>query len=215
MGRQLSTDFLRVAPGDAGVRLSAPSSDAAGPGSYPAPPVSTHAPSSAARPGKTGTCDAKALESTRQITGRSLVRIEGGVPVPTGRWSAAWAEELRCNTDVYNRRWYIETPWFSLRLHHWLRSDDSRAFHDHPWNFWVFVLSGGYLDRTPYGDEIMHAGKCVYRDCGHMHWVDLYAGPCWSLVLTGPKVRRWGFWKNGKFTRSNKYFLRWGSHPCE
>jgi hypothetical protein len=40
-------------------------------------------------------------------------------------------------------------------------------------------------------------------------------GGCWTLLLTGPKVRRWGFWVSKKFKKSNKYFLGHGSHPCE
>jgi hypothetical protein len=35
------------------------------------------------------------------------------------------------------------------------------------------------------------------------------------LVLTGPKVRRWGFWVQGLWTKSYKYFHHWGNHPCD
>jgi hypothetical protein len=29
----------------------------------------------------------------------------------------------------------LSTPWFGVYLHHLLRSDYDRAFHDHPWGF--------------------------------------------------------------------------------
>jgi hypothetical protein len=40
-------------------------------------------------------------------------------------------------------------------------------------------------------------------------------GGCWSLVLTGPKRRRWGFWVKDKFVKANKYFLSFGAHHCQ
>jgi hypothetical protein len=34
-------------------------------------------------------------------------------------------------------------------------------------------------------------------------------------MLTGPKIRAWGFWLNGtKFVKANKWFLTRGHHPC-
>jgi hypothetical protein len=49
---------------------------------------------------------------------------------------------------TYLRRWYlIETPWFGLKLHHILRSDQpNRGFHDHPWSFVSFKLRGSYTE---------------------------------------------------------------------
>jgi hypothetical protein len=44
----------------------------------------------------------------------------------------------------YMRRYIFRTPWFTLRLHHILRSDDDRHLHDHPFDFTSFLLTGGY-----------------------------------------------------------------------
>lgn len=126
-----------------------------------------------------------------------------------------WREKLYCQTGVYVERWYLETPWFSLRLHHWKHSDDSRHFHDHPWNFYTFILKGGYTDCTPNGNERMTAGKLAYREAKHQHTVQVDKGGCWSILLTGPKVRRWGFWVGKKWKKANKYFLEHGKHVCE
>lgn len=127
-----------------------------------------------------------------------------------------WAEELRCQNAVYNRRWYFECSWFSLRLHHWLHSDDSRAFHDHPFNFWTFVLKGSYEDITPEGVELMPAGTLCYRKAEHRHWVKILPDGCWTILLTGPKIRKWGFWTgNTRWRKSNKYFYKRGPHVCD
>jgi hypothetical protein len=126
-----------------------------------------------------------------------------------------WGEELRCQTGVYIKRWYLETPWFSLRLHHWLHSDDDRHFHDHPWSFITFVIAGGYTDCSPTGKERMKRGKIAVRQATHQHTVKVDPGGCWTFLITGPKVRRWGFWVGKKWKKSNKYFLENGAHACD
>lgn len=148
-------------------------------------------------------------ESSRHITDRQ----RGSTPAP--RTKFRWKEELRCNTGVYVRRWYIETRWFSVRIHHWLHSDDDRNFHDHPWWFLTFVLQGGYKDFTPSGVEELRAGMLRYRPALHRHTVKVNSGGCWTILVTGPKVRKWGFWVGRKFRKSNKYFLEWGKHICD
>lgn len=114
----------------------------------------------------------------------------------------------------YVIRWRIETPIGSVRLHHWLGPDDDRAFHDHPWWFLTFVLRGGYIDVSPEGDDHLYAPAVRFRRAHHRHTVVPECEGAWTLVITGPKVRRWGFWLNGKFIRANKWFLTQGHHPC-
>jgi hypothetical protein len=143
--------------------------------------------------------------------GRSVGHSYPRLPI----FKAKWAEELHCQTGVYVRRWYIETRWGSIRLHHWLHSDDNRAFHDHPFNFITFVLWGGYTDKGPDKDEIMNAPKISYRPANHMHTVQVNPGGCWTLLLTGPQIRKWGFWNGKKWKKSNKYFLEHGMRVCD
>jgi len=120
---------------------------------------------------------------------------------------------------VYLRRWRIETPWFSVRLHHWLKSDDHRNLHDHPWDFYTFILKGGYIDHSEHagiGIEIpARPGHWYYRPATHRHWVEIPPQGAWTIIFTGPIIRRWGFWVRGKFKKANKYFLEEGPHPCD
>jgi len=149
-------------------------------------------------------------QSARYIT----ERLRGSNPVPGTKFRVKWAEELRCLTGVYVRRWYIETAWFSIRLHHWLHSDDARAHHDHPWDFITIILRGGYSDVTAEGVQKMHPGKIAFRRAEHSHTVQVNPEGCWSFLLTGPQKRRWGFWVGRKWKKSNKYFLEHGMHVC-
>lgn len=127
-------------------------------------------------------------------------------------------EKLGLPTCPYLIRWRVETPWGSVRVHHWISSDDDRAFHDHPWDFITFVLKGGYTDSNTEGKQHLKAPAVQYRSALHQHTVFPDKGGAWTLVFTGPKIRPWGFWVAGKFKKANKYFLTYGHHktyPCE
>lgn len=101
----------------------------------------------------------------------------------------------------YLRRWWVlpKNNWFGTYLHHFLSSDDPRACHDHPyWNISV-VLKGRYFEwvRDPAtGIEDLHlrrAGCVVFRRATFAHRIEI-AEPAWSLFITGPRRRDWGFW---------------------
>ncbi len=63
------------------------------------------------------------------------------------RWlQIRWKEPLGRPECPYMYRWVFNFGLFSIRVHHWLRSDDKRFFHDHPWSFISIVLKGGYTD---------------------------------------------------------------------
>lgn len=128
-----------------------------------------------------------------------------------------WGEKLGRPECPYLQRWVLNFKVFSVRLHHWYSSDDHRAFHDHPWWFCTLVLRGGYTDVSPVGREVMRPGTLRCREATHRHTVEVNPGGCWTLILTGPVSRVWGFWvRNGaKFMKTNKYFLKYGHHPCK
>jgi hypothetical protein len=124
----------------------------------------------------------------------------------------------------YMERWLLQLGKFSLRLHHWIASDDDRHLHDHPWWFITFVLKGGYTDvydpRFEMGSDRRYKdrlkrGSLRYRPAHHTHTVQVNEGGCWTFLLTGPKIRDWGFWVNGVWKRQRKYFREHGHHPCE
>jgi hypothetical protein len=106
--------------------------------------------------------------------------------------------------DPYLLRWWVipRNPVFNVYLHCFKRSDDDRALHDHPWLFnlswllrnryreWVLGTSvpGGpreYIDRKQ--------GAVKFRWGAAPHRVELTDGDCWTLFITGPRVREWGF----------------------
>lgn len=87
---------------------------------------------------------------------RNISEAGGSIPPPRTRPWVAWRQELGDPECPYLIRWHIDLRLFSVRLHHWVRSDDKRAMHDHSWWFLTLVLAGGYTDWT---HDISRASK--------------------------------------------------------
>ena len=119
--------------------------------------------------------------------------------------------------DPYLRRWWIipRNRFFNIYLHQFLRDDDDRALHGHPWAFNVSILlRGGYVEVAPAYMPLYHdyvgttptvrrrcrIGIPCFRFGSAPHRVELLrdeAGrvlPVWTLFITGPNVRQWGFY---------------------
>lgn len=101
----------------------------------------------------------------------------------------------------YLRRWFVvpRNALCNVYLHQFLRSDDDRALHDHPWANCSIVLRGEYTEHTIdaggiHRHAILRTGALRWRRSGRMaHRIELHAGVCWTLFLTGPRYREWGF----------------------
>lgn len=93
-------------------------------------------------------------------------------------------------------RWHVvpRNRWLNVYLHKIVRSDDDRALHDHPWASLSLILAAGYLEVTPAGRRYHGAGSVIYRSTTYSHRLEIENGrPCWTLFVTGPKQREWGF----------------------
>jgi len=115
--------------------------------------------------------------------------------------------------NPYLYRWHVlpRNRWFNIYLHNFVRSDDGRALHDHPWWNVSWILRGRYQEITPY-DTSDPSGSCFlihdrepgdvnFRMAKSAHRVRLHTRtdlrlpePAWTLFVTGPRVREWGFW---------------------
>ncbi|MFG1247647.1 hypothetical protein [Xanthobacter flavus] len=100
----------------------------------------------------------------------------------------------------YLKRWWLipRNPLCNVYLHQFLRSDDDRALHDHPWVNLSVLLRGEYTKHTIAAGGVnirtaRRAGDMKARLPSAAHRVELHAGPCWTLFITGPRVRAWGF----------------------
>jgi hypothetical protein len=140
---------------------------------------------------------------------------------------------VNCEREPYLLRWYIfKTRWVSLFLHKFVRSDEDRALHDHPWAFLVIPIWRGYMEHNeivadapvPGGvhrwdnkTRVLPFIGTRYRNELYRHRVELLtdaAGkplPAWSLFFHFEKRREWGFWPKEGFIQWNK----WWQDKCE
>ncbi len=111
----------------------------------------------------------------------------------------------------YLKRWWVikRNPIFNVYLHQFLKSDTDEALHDHPWWNISCLLKGEYLEVIPKtGVQLYHAPEAlkailrrpfrpVLRRARAAHRVLLLGEPTpkpvWSLFITGPVIREWGF----------------------
>lgn len=111
----------------------------------------------------------------------------------------------------YMLRWWVipRNKLFNIYLHKFLRSDDDEALHDHPWLNMSYLLEGSYIEHTKAGSAHRFAGDAKFRFAHTPHRIEIDK-PCWSLFVTGPIIRQWGFhcpsgWKHWKaFTTAKK-----------
>ena len=102
--------------------------------------------------------------------------------------------------DTYMKRWWIipRNRFFNIYLHHFLRSDDDRALHDHHWWNVSILLRGSYIEHTPKGLVVRSAPAIAFRIAEAAHRIQLFGSirgelPVWTIFITGPRVRDWGF----------------------
>ena len=142
---------------------------------------------------------------------------------------------VNCDREPYLHRWYlIRTTRFAVFIHKFIRSDEDRALHDHPWNFFVIPIWRGYIEHS---DKACDCGICKnnpgrakdfprlpvqrrvwpiissrYRTGTYRHRVELIKDkPAWSIFIRFKEQRDWGFWPKEGFIQWNK----WWQEKCE
>jgi hypothetical protein len=97
--------------------------------------------------------------------------------------------------DHYMDRWWLipRNKLANIYLHHIRHSDDDRALHDHPWWSISLCLRGRMKEMTTEGLRDVTAGDIVIRRATHAHRLIIEDEDCWTLFITGPIVRQWGF----------------------
>lgn len=121
---------------------------------------------------------------------------------------------VNCEHDPYLQRWYlIRTEACALFLHRFIRGDEDRALHDHPWAFIVIPIWRGYIEHNDRGQRrVLPILGIRCRPATYRHRVQLINGqPAWSLFIRFRKRRLWGFWPKGKFVS----WKDWWSNLCE
>lgn len=133
-----------------------------------------------------------------------------------GSWlQLRWNEAMGRPECPYLYRWTLILFGYSIRLHHWLRSDDRRYFHDHACDFTSIILRGSYRNVTPDGTFAVTAPSIWRSNALGRHYLDIPRGGAWTILLCGRPYHKWGFYvprANGEIRRMRPlaYFSRFG-----
>jgi len=117
---------------------------------------------------------------------------------------------LDANNEPYLTRYYLflkDRKWFpfNIFLHKFHRSDPD-DLHDHPWPFITFILKGGYWEHTPTGKHWRSAGTIRMASSDQLHRIELDPNiDVWTLFFVGPRLKEWGFIKEGQWVQHEKY----------
>lgn len=126
------------------------------------------------------------------------------------RWSNGGPEPdlvIAPDGNPYMYRWHIiRGDDANTYFHVQVADDPERPLHDHPWDNFSVILSGGYrevmsmeaampTERNTYTFN-RKKGDVIYRHAAWPHRLFLPRVYPYTMTLfsTGPKVRDWGFW---------------------
>jgi hypothetical protein len=135
---------------------------------------------------------------------------------------------VNCDRDAYLFRWYVfKTKRITLFIHKFIRSDEDRALHDHPWSFLVIPIWQGYIEHSdlpcgcfmcrnhptmpPYRMTVKRRVWPIlgsrFRHGTYRHRVELIEDkPAWSLFFHFTEFRDWGFHMPDGFVQWAKFW---------
>jgi len=95
----------------------------------------------------------------------------------------------------YLHRWYlVPRNRFANAYLHRFSVSDGQDVHDHPWFNVSIILRGRYREHYHDGTyRNRRPGMVVFRGARLLHRLEVLDGPVWTLFLTGPRRRDWGF----------------------
>lgn len=138
-------------------------------------------------------------------------------------WAFAQVVDIESRQNpgrTYLRRFIIfKTPWCGVYLHRIYEPDTDRDPHNHPMNFWSFILSGMYIESrwrqgvTYEQHKRMHSTDTPERlsrvainsrfrtrfsiagtRIHEYHSIEMIGKrPLWTLMLMGRRQQDWGF----------------------
>ena len=116
----------------------------------------------------------------------------------------------RVSEEPYLERYYVflkDRKWFPFNVfvHKFLKSDPDDV-HDHPWPYFTLILRGGYWEHTPEGKLWRQPGHFRFCSPKSLHRIELEPGvDTWTLFVPGPKLREWGFIREGEWVQHEQY----------
>ena len=105
-------------------------------------------------------------------------------------------KEIKSKKGVlhFKRFAIVESDLFSIYLHYFTQPDNDPWEHDHPWDFFVFILKGGYKEQTNNVVHTRNPGFMRFIKAEHRHKIlELNKKSSTSLAICGRRRREWGY----------------------
>lgn len=152
------------------------------------------------------------------------------------KFQIRWKEKLGYENDPYLIRWTFIIFGYSMRIHHWIKSDDNRFFHDHSADLLSIVLKGRYWNVKPFDINLppiykgnnnskwfyvegifnswynfFHMKNSIwFSKAEDRHYLSIPKCGAWTLMFEGRPRHKWGFYVNGHKWRPLRYFHKYG-----
>ena len=116
----------------------------------------------------------------------------------------------RFENEPYLTRYYLflkDRKWFPFNVFlHNFHKGDLDDLHDHPWPYLTIIIRGGYWEHTPRGRFWRAPGHIRISTPSSLHRIELERGvDTWTVFVPGPKIREWGFIREGKWVQNEEY----------
>lgn len=135
---------------------------------------------------------------------------------PFKRFQIRWNEAFGLKEHPYLYRWTFIFFGYSIRIHHWLKSDDDRHFHDHSCDLISIIIRGYYYNVVPIDPDNPDINNALYIEAKSWHpwrakatdkhWLQIPKEGAWTILLQGQPYHKWGFYVKNKRT---KKFVKW------
>jgi len=112
--------------------------------------------------------------------------------------------------EVHFRRWaFFETKYLSVYYHEIFKADKDKHRHNHPWNIFTVILSGGYVEETENGNILRRKWHMANRWRNQFHKIKrLLSNKVTTLAICYGKRKDWGYQLSDNVTISNDEYRK-------
>lgn len=121
-------------------------------------------------------------------------------------------KEIISKTGVLHfQRWRIlDLGIIAIYIHKIYEPDQDQHLHNHPWNYFNLILSGGYeVEELLHGCyqvfNTMEPMKFSFRKHNEYHKIKYLHSPTTTLFITGRRKYEWGYFVDGQFVNNEEY----------
>lgn len=110
---------------------------------------------------------------------------------------------------IYMQRWFLipHNRFLNIYLHR-ISGPDEPTPHDHPWCSLSYCLRGLMRESRPQKRlRLIFTKDFIFRLPTTLHYLENVSSVVWTIFITGPKVREWGF---DTFTGWEPYYMHKG-----